>query len=265
MTGVAADIKNEEDTVQNESDKLVDKVVFSKDGVAGKLWFVRLNRSELIQHMIFVICFIILVITGFMVIVPEQVAEIYKRFGENVFLFRSFVHRLASVGMMLVCVYHVYYLAFKPAGRRWLMDMIPSLKDVNDFVDNIKYYLGKKDTPPEFDRFNYKHKMEYSALVAGNVLMSVSGLILWTESMWSKFVIDIAKVVHGMEAVLACLAIMVWHLYEVHLRPHKFPVDNLWMTGVIDEEEMKEEYMGHYRKIMADPELQEIYIKNKGK
>jgi cytochrome b subunit of formate dehydrogenase len=265
MTGVAADIKDEKDTVQNEPDKLVDKVAFRKNGAAGKLWFVRLNRSEIIQHMIFVICFMVLVITGFMVIVPEQVAEIYKRFGENVFLFRSFFHRLASVGMVLVCVYHVYYLAFKPAGRRLLIDMLPRFKDVKDFIDNMRYYLGLKDSMPEFDRFCYKHKLEYGALVAGNVLMSVSGVILWTEYMWSKFVIDIAKVVHGMEAVLACLAIMVWHLYEVHLRPHKFPIDNLWMTGVIDEEEMKEEYMGHYKKIMADPELQDIYIKHKGR
>jgi hypothetical protein len=62
-----------------------------------------------------------------------------------------------------------------------------------------------------------------------------------------------------MEAILACLAIMVWHLYEVHLRPHKFPLDNMWLTGVIDEEEMKAEYPIHYKKIMNDPELQKIY------
>ena len=63
-----------------------------------------------------------------------------------------------------------------------------------------------------------------------------------------------------MEAILASLAIMVWHFYEIHFRPHKFPLDNLWLTGIISEAEMKEEYGLHYKKIMNDPELQKIYI-----
>jgi hypothetical protein len=66
-----------------------------------------------------------------------------------------------------------------------------------------------------------------------------------------------------MEAILASLAIMIWHFYEIHFRPHKFPLDKLWITGVIDEEEMKAEYGYHYQKIMNDPELQKIYIKER--
>ena len=58
---------------------------------------------------------------------------------------------------------------------------------------------------------------------------------------------------------------MVWHMYEVHLTPRKFPIDNLWITGVIDEEEMMEEFPLHYKKIMADPELKEIYIEQERK
>ena len=77
------------------------------------------------------------------------------------------------------------------------------------------------------------------------------------------FILDIATLLHEMEAILACLSIMVWHIYEVHLRPHKFPIDNMWITGLIDEEEMKEEYPLHYKKIMAYPELQKVYIKRK--
>ena len=103
--------------------------------------------------------------------------------------------------------------------------------------------------------------MEYGALIAGTTLMSMTGLIMWSESYWSKFIFDIATLVHSMEAILASLAIMIWHLYEIHLKPHKSPIDNTWITGLIDEEEMKEEYALHYKKIMADPKLQETYIK----
>jgi cytochrome b subunit of formate dehydrogenase len=228
---------------------------------SAKMYFVRLNYSEKVQHMIFMICFVVLVITGFMLKIPEEIVQKLSSAGETVFLARSLLHRIAGTVMILVSIYHVYYLIFKPAGRRWLFDMLPRFKDAKDIVNNFLYYFGIKKEPPEFDRFCYKHKMEYGALIVGTILMATTGLIMWSESRWSKFIIDIATLVHGMEAILASLAIMIWHLYEIHLKPRKSPIDNAWITGVIDEEEMKEEYLFHYKKIMADPTLQEIYIK----
>lgn len=225
-----------------------------------KRYFIRLNFNERVQHMIFLICFILLAITGFMVKLPQ---EIISKFGEAkdvVFYYRSLIHRTAGVTMILVSLYHVFYLFFRPGGRRWLVDMLPRLKDLHDMLGTMLYYVRFREKPPEYDRFYYKQKLEYGALIAGATLMSVTGLLLWTEQMWPKFVLDIAAIVHGMEAILACLAIMVWHMYEVHLKPRKFPIDNLWLTGVIDEEELMEEFPLHYKKIMADPELQKIYL-----
>jgi cytochrome b subunit of formate dehydrogenase len=227
----------------------------------GDRFFVRLNSSERVQHMIFAACFIVLVITGFMLKIPDSFVRPLGAAGEIVFSYRSILHRTAGVMMILVGIYHFYYLVFKRAGRRWLIDMLPRFKDILDMRDNFLYFVNLKKQPPEFDRFCYKHKIEYGALIAGTTIVSVTGLILWTQYQWSKFVVDIATLVHGMEAILACLAIMIWHLYEIHFRPHKSPLDNTWITGVIDEAEMKEEYAAHYKKIMNDPELQKIYIK----
>jgi len=232
------------------------------EAVTGARYFVRLNFSERLQHMIFAACFIVLVLTGFMLKIPEEIVKSFGAAGEMVFNLRSTLHRIAGTIMILVCVYHVYYLLFKAAGRRWLMDMLPRPKDVRDVIDNLLYFINIKKEPPEFDRFCYKHKFEYGALIVGTTIMSVTGLILWTQYRWSKFFVDIAGLVHGMEAILACLAIMIWHFYEIHFRPHKFPLDNMWLTGVINEEEMKAEYALHYKKIMNDPELQKIYLKN---
>lgn len=227
----------------------------------GRLYFVRLNDSEVKQHGIFMACFVILAITGFMLKLPADLVGRLGNAGETVFFIRSLLHRIAGSLMMLVAVYHVYYVFTKPAGRRWLLDMLPRPKDAADLVKNLLYYLGARKDPPAFDRFSYKEKAEYWALIAGTTLMSVSGLLLWTESYWNKFLLDIAAIVHGMEAVMACLAIIVWHLYEIHLKPHKSPIDNVWLTGLIDEEEMKHEHRHQYDKIMNDPKLQEIYLK----
>ena len=225
-----------------------------------KLYFVRLNASEKVQHLIFMICFAILVITGFMLQTPEPLIQKLGRFGDTVFSYRSLMHRVAGTTMILISLYHLYYLIFRPGGRRWLIDMLPRLKDLMDLVHNLLFFIGMRKAPPEFDRFSYMHKMEYGALVVGTTLMSITGLILWSEWRWSKFVLDIAALVHGMEAVLACLAIMVWHMYEIHLKPHKSPLDTVWLTGLIDEEEMKEEHPLHYKKIMADDTLEAIYV-----
>ena len=224
-------------------------------------YFIRMNTNEKVQHFIFVVCFFMLAFTGLMVWLPEKTFDFLGGAKASVFLVRSVVHRIFGTLMILVCVYHVCYLFFKPAGRRWFVDMIPGPKDIGGFFSYMLYLIGIRSAPPEFDRFCYKHKMEYGALIVGTTLMSVTGLLLWSEQLWDKFFIDIATLVHSMEAILACLAVMIWHLYEVHLRPHKFPIDNMWLTGIIDEEEMREEYPLHYRKIMDDPELQAIYMR----
>ena len=225
-----------------------------------KRYFIRLNFNERVQHMIFLICFIVLAITGFMLKLPEDIISTFGEAKDVIFYYRRLLHRTAGVIMILVSLYHVFYLLVKPAGRRWLFDMLPKLKDLQDMLGTMLYYVRLREKPPEYDRFYYKQKLEYGALIAGATLMSLTGLLLWTEQMWPKFVLDIATIIHGMEAILACLAIMVWHMYEVHLKPRKFPIDNMWITGVIDEEEMMEEFPLHYKKIMADPELKEIYI-----
>ena len=240
---------------------LENQTAVPSEAVDAERYFVRLNYSEKVQHMIFALCFFVLVATGFMLKLPEGFLTFFGEAGEILFRYRRLLHRSAGTLMILVGVYHVYYLLLKPAGRRWLVDMLPRLKDLKDMRDNLLYFFNIKKEPPEFDRFCYKHKIEYGALIAGTTIMSVTGIILWTQYQWSKFVVDIAAVVHGMEAILASLAIMIWHFYEIHFRPHKSPLDDLWITGVISEEEMKEEYMLHYKKIMKDPELQKIFIK----
>lgn len=232
----------------------------SVDSTTGKRYFIRLNLSERLQHFILFGCFVVLAVTGFMVKIPEVLAQALGGASETVFYYRGLLHRIAGIILISLGMFHFIYLLFTRPGRRWLVDMLPRFRDLKDIISNIFYYLGFKKEPPEFDRFSYKQKFEYGALIAGSTIMSATGLLLWTEYKWSKFILDIAKLVHGMEAVLACLAIMIWHLFEVYLMPHKSPITKTWINGLIDEDEMKHEFAGHYKKIMADPALRQIYI-----
>ena len=66
-------------------------------------------------------------------------------------------------------------------------------------------------------------------------VMAVTGFMLWFENLtlrWlPKWVGDVATVVHFYEAVLATLAIIVWHLYFVIFDPVVYPMDTTWLTG----------------------------------
>ena len=47
-----------------------------------------------------------------------------------------------------------------------------------------------------------------------------------------KVWLDVATSVHFYEAVLASLAIVVWHFYGVIFDPEVYPLDTAFLTGV---------------------------------
>jgi cytochrome b subunit of formate dehydrogenase len=97
--------------------------------------------------------------------------------------------------------------------------------------------------------------------------MIVTGLVLWFEEqammIRPKWSLDIARVVHSYEAVLAFLAIIIWHFYHVHLNPEVFPMSRIWLDGKISEHDMKEHHPLEYERITgsAEEELAEIGVK----
>ncbi len=201
----------------------------------GKIYFARLNTSQRVQHIIFVVCFLVLAITGLMVKTPEEVVRVIGTAGEKVFFIRGILHRTAAVVFIVIGLYHILYMLFRPVGRRRLIAMIPKLGDFKDLVATYLYYLGIKDKPPRFGRFIYKHKFEHIFFIIGSIIMSVTGVMLWTGYRWSKFLLDVAIIVHGMQAILACLIITILLLYEVYLKPRKFPIDNMLSTGLMED------------------------------
>lgn len=216
---------------------------------------IRLNCHERIQHMLVLITFILLVITGYMLKIPEEWILKLGNWGEIIFHYRGLTHRICGVAMILTALYHAVYLIACSDGRSFLKDMIPTWKDARDIVNNIAYYLGKRAEPPKFGRFDYREKAEYLALVAGTIIISVTGIFLWSEGYWSKFVLDLSILIHGMEAILATLAIIVWHFYAVHWKPGQFPMSKVWLNGRMSAHHLKEEHRLQYEELVAAGKL----------
>ncbi len=78
-------------------------------------------------------------------------------------------------------------------------------------------------------------KSEYLAFLWGTTIMAITGLLLWFEDFtlrWSpKWVSDASTAIHFYEAVLASLAILVWHFYWVIFDPAVYPMDGSWWSG----------------------------------
>jgi len=76
--------------------------------------------------------------------------------------------------------------------------------------------------------------------------MAVSGIMLWANNLMLRLLpkvwLDVATSVHFYEAVLASLAIVVWHFYGVIFDPEVYPLDTAFLTGVsVKEHEHKPE------------------------
>ena len=214
--------------------------------VAHRL-YLRMTAHERLQHGLLVISFVALVITGFMLRFPEAWWVVgIRRFSSGAFELRSLAHRIAGVVMLLGGAWHIGYLAFTRPGRSLFWDLLPRWRDVTDPWGVLKYNLGIAKDKPAFGRFSYIEKVEYWALVWGTLLMGATGAILWFENAsmgyFTKLGFDVARTVHFYEAILATLAIIVWHFYFVIFNPDVYPMNLAWLTGRMSEAEMREEH-----------------------
>jgi len=219
---------------------------------------VRLTANQRMQHWLLLTSFIVLVLSGFALQYPDS--WLAWLLGSSEFL-RRIVHRVAAVVMLLVGTYHVAYLAFSRDGRKWVSDMFPRWKDVKDVIGNFAYYLGATKEKPKIARFGYAEKAEYWAVIWGTLVMGLTGLMIWFKigvfGFLARWWIDIALAVHFYEAVLATLAIIVWHFYHVIFDPDVYPVNFAFIDGRVSEKLYKEEHELAFEEMSQPPQSEE--------
>ena len=124
--------------------------------------------------------------------------------------------------------------------------MLPDWKDVTDVRDALLYYLGRSEQRPLFRRFTYAEKAEYWALVWGMFVMAATGLMVWFKIGVGARVpgwwVDVALTIHWYEAILATLAIVVWHFYSVIFDPDTYPMNWAWYDGKMSIDHYEHEH-----------------------
>jgi cytochrome b subunit of formate dehydrogenase len=161
------------------------------------------------------------------------------------------VHRWAATVLMLVTVFHLMAAAHRVLVRRVPLFLLPRYQDVLDALQAVRYNLGLARERPRGERYTWEEKVEYWSLVWGTIVMIATGFMLWNPVATARFLpgqwIPAAQVVHGGEALLAILAVLVWHFYSVHLRHFN---RSMW-TGEMTEDEMEHEHPLDLEKIKA--------------
>jgi formate dehydrogenase gamma subunit len=201
---------------------------------------VRLTVNERWQHAVLAATFVLLAYSGFALKFQDAGwAQLLAPFTETT---RRSIHRWAALVFTLLAVYHALYLAAARRGRQVLREMWPRPRDAAAFFRKLAYLAGLRRTLPAEDAYyDYAEKIEYWSLVWGSVVMVVTGAVLvfndFTLKHFPLWLSDLANLVHYYEAVLACLAILIWHFYGIMFDPAVYPMNWAWLLGRRRKEE----------------------------
>ena len=204
--------------------------------------YLRFPLARRIEHWLMMLSFVTLGLTG----VPQKFAtsnislSIIQALG-GIEVLRT-IHHTAAIVMMLGTAWHILVMGYSVFVLRDKMSMLPTLQDAKDGLQALLYNIGFAKTYPQMGRYTFEEKMEYWAFVWGAAVMGMTGFLMWnpitaTQYLPGEFV-PAAKAAHGGEAVLAVLAIIIWHMYGVHIKRFNKAMFN----GMQTNEEMLHEH-----------------------
>ena len=187
------------------------------------------------QHFLLMALFVLLAYTGFVHKFPDAFWSWPFRAMTNGNWLRGIIHRVCGWTFLALFVVHLATLFGTTRGRAELKVLWLRLHDFTDLFAMLAYNVGLRKTPPPHRKWTYIEKAEYWALIWGSVVMIVTGVMLvFTDTVlrwWPKVWHDVAQVIHYYEALLATLAIMVWHFYWTIFDPKEYPMNPSWLIG----------------------------------
>lgn len=202
----------------------------------------RFHWTQRVEHALLLISFTLLGLTG----LPQKFSTsgwaqaLIGLFGgiETTRL----IHHTFAIVIMLLAVYHILDIGYLIFVRRTRLSMLPGIQDVKDAFQAFIYNLGFTKKRPQMGRYTFEEKAEYWALIWGIVIMGITGFMMWNPITTARLlpgeIIPASKAAHGGEALLAVMAIVVWHMYGVHLK--RF--NKAMFTGKQTEDEMLHEH-----------------------
>ena len=250
----------------------------------------RYSVHIVIQHLLIFVTFIVLSGTGLPLYFSNLSWAQYliKLFG-GIDLARE-IHKVAAFTMMFASAYHIVTIVGGTLGKiftgkfDYRRTIIPRLKDLSDLFQDIKYFMGFAPYRPKMEKFMYKQKAHYLAILWGSfVLMAAGSALLFPdvvarlfpdtitkilptgivdEVAFPSFFQSLARLMHADEAVMALIVIAFWHWLNVHLVPGRFPLQWSFLTGKITREhQIRGAFFGIPAKFTGNSGRKRVYEK----
>jgi len=256
----------------------------------------RYSVHIVIQHLLIFVTFIVLSGTGLPLYFSDlSWAQYLIRLFGGIDVARE-IHKVAAFTMMFASAYHIVTIVGGTLSKiftgkfDYRRTIIPTLKDLSDLFQDIKYFMGFAPYRPKMEKFMYKQKAHYLAILWGSfVLMAAGSALLFPdviarlfpdtitkilptgivdEVAFPSFLQSLARLMHADEAVMALIVIAFWHWLNVHLVPGRFPLQWAFLTGKITREHQIEEhfleYLRNLQEIPVEREYMRKLLKEKG-
>ena len=144
---------------------------------------------------------------------------------------------------------------------------IPTLRDLKDFLKMLRWFFGLGPRPG-FDRWSYWEKIDFWGAIADTVIIGSTGLVLWFPNFFCGplpgTTLNIAQVVHSTQALLATGFVFAIHFFNTHFRPDRFPADMSVLTGLVSEEEFKEDRPEYFERLEREGKLEALRTTSPG-
>lgn len=256
----------------------------------------RYSPHIVIQHFLIFVTFLALAGTGLPIYFSELswAQHLASLFGGADQARR--IHKIAAFVMMGASAYHIVTIIcgtlFKIFKGKfdYRRTIIPRLKDLSDLYNDLKFFFGAAPYRPKMEKFMYKQKAHYLAILWGSTVLIAAGSVLMfpdtmaalfpefmgkllpsgilDENTYSSFFQDLSRLMHADEAVMALIVIAFWHWLNVHLVPGRFPLQWAFLTGKITREhQIEEHFLEYLRNLQEIPEEKEYMrklLKEKG-
>ncbi len=249
----------------------------------------RYSPHIVIQHLLVFVSFLVLASTGVPLYFSDEFWSPYviALYGgiDNAMA----IHRIGAYVMMFASAYHILTILGGTGlqliqGRfDYRRTQLPRLQDLKDIFQDIQYFLGRTPQRPMMEKFMYKQKIHYLAIIWGTAVLTIAGLALLLPDQLSGviprsiadvllgdpevsrtapgLIQDLARLMHADEAVMALIVLAFWHWGNVHFVPGRFPVQWTFLTGKITREHQIEEHFLEYIRNLEEMPEERAYMR----
>ena len=181
------------------------------------------------------------------------------------------IHRLFAVLLVGIGLFHAVYVLVLRGDRKLPLSkritgpdsLVPTMGDVRQLKGMFRWFAGRGPRP-ELDRWSYREKFDYWAVVICMCAIASSGALLWFPAFFARFMsgywFNVAMVVHSFAGLVTIGCALMIHLFNTSLRRNGFPVNDVMLTGQLSERELREERFAQYARLAEKGTLGQLRV-----